>query len=137
MKRRQNQWLNRSLPKKKNRQEISRWKRKITLAVFSTKGAALKSFQLKKYQKECTKCAKDIFPVIKNLISGAKQPAKEKNNDLIELVTVNENMPYPLAITFPESAAEIAADSIYDADATKLDMTKDKNEQRLVFSTHF
>jgi YidC/Oxa1 family membrane protein insertase len=106
-------------------------------AVFSTRGAALKSFQLKKYQKECTKCAKDIYPVIKNLISGAKQPAKEKNNDLIELVAVNENMPYPLAITFPESAAEIAADSIYDVDATKLNMTKDKKEQRLVFSRTF
>ena len=48
-------------------------------AVFSTRGAALKSFQLKKYQKECSKCAKDIFPVIKNLISGAKQPAKEND----------------------------------------------------------
>ena len=106
-------------------------------AVFSTKGAAMKSFQLKKYQKECTKCAKDIYPEIKNFISGAKQPAKEKSNDLIELVAVNENMPYPLAITFPESTAEIAADSIYDADATKLDMTTNKTEQRLVFSRTF
>ena len=106
-------------------------------AVFSTRGAALKSFQLKKYQKECTKCAVDIWPAIKNFTSGAKQPVKEKSNDLIDLVAVNENMPYPLAITFPESAAEIAADSIYDADATKLDMTKDKKEQRLVFSRTF
>jgi len=106
-------------------------------AVFSTRGAALKSFQLKKYQKECTKCAGDIWPAIKNFTSGAKQPVKEKSNDLIDLVAVNENMPYPLAITFPESAAEIAADSIYDADATKLNMTKDKKEQRLVFSRIF
>ena len=59
--RRQSPQLNRLLLKKKSRQEISRWKRKITVAVFSTRGAALKSFQLKKYQKECTKCAKDIL----------------------------------------------------------------------------
>ncbi|MBN1364635.1 MAG: membrane protein insertase YidC [Syntrophaceae bacterium] len=106
-------------------------------AVFSTRGAALKSFQLKKYQKDCTKCARDIWPKIKNFIAGKKQPAKEKDNDLIELVAVQENMPYPLALTFPESAAEIRADSVYNADAIKLDMTKNKEEQRLVFSRTF
>ncbi|HUN54182.1 MAG TPA: membrane protein insertase YidC [Smithella sp.] len=106
-------------------------------AVFSTRGAALKSFQLKGYRKECTKCAKDIWPEIKNLIFGAKQPAKDRSDDLIELVAVNENTPYPLAITFPELAAEITANSIYDADTTKLDITKDKKDQRLVFSRTF
>ncbi len=106
-------------------------------AVFSTRGAALKSFQLKKYRKECTKCAGDIWPVIKNSFNGVKQPVKEKSNELIELVALNDNTPYPLTITFPESAAEITADSVYDADATKLDMTKDKEEQRLTFSRTF
>jgi YidC/Oxa1 family membrane protein insertase len=106
-------------------------------AVFSTRGAALKSFQLKKYKKECTKCAGDIWPAIKNFATGAKQPAKGKSNDLIELVTLNENMPYPLALTFPESEAGITADSVYEADAARLDMTKDKKEQRLVFSRIF
>ena len=51
-------------------------------AIFSTRGAALKSFQLKKYQKECAKCADDIYPVIKNSLAGTKQPAKSKNKDL-------------------------------------------------------
>jgi YidC/Oxa1 family membrane protein insertase len=106
-------------------------------AVFSTRGAALKSFQLKKYQKECIKCVKDILPAIKNLIDGKKQPDKEKSNELIELVTVQENMPYPLALTFPESTTGITADSVYDADVTGLDMTKDKNQQRLIFSRTF
>jgi YidC/Oxa1 family membrane protein insertase len=106
-------------------------------AVFSTRGAALKSFQLKKYKKECTKCAGDIYPAIKNFINGAKNPVEKKNNDLIELVQINEGMPYPLALTFPESSVEVTADSIYDADATKLDMTKTKEEQRLVFSRVF
>jgi len=106
-------------------------------AVFSTRGAALKSFQLKKYQKECIKCASDIYPAIKNFVTGVKQPAKIKSNDLIELITINENMPYPLALTFPESEAGITADSVYEADATKLDITKDKKEHRLVFSRIF
>jgi YidC/Oxa1 family membrane protein insertase len=106
-------------------------------AVFSTRGAALKSFQLKGYQKECTKCTEDIYPAIKNFITGKKQPAKEKNLDLIELVAIQENMPYPLALTFPESLAEITADSIYGVDVTKLDLTKTKKEQRLVFSRTF
>jgi YidC/Oxa1 family membrane protein insertase len=106
-------------------------------AIFSTRGGALKSFQLKGYQKECTECFDDIYPVIKNFVTGQKQPAKAKSKELIELVAVNEAMPYPLAITFPESAAQIAADSIYDADVTKLDMKNAKEKQRLVFSRIF
>ncbi len=107
------------------------------IAVFSTKGAALKSFQLKKYQEECTKCFSDIWPVIKNFVMGKKQQPKTKSNALIELVALKENMPYPLALTFPESQTEMTADSVYDADVTSLDMTKDKNQQRLVFSRTF
>ena len=84
----------------------------------------MKSFQLKEYQKECIKCTADIYPVIKNSLTGTKQPAKSKNKEPIELVAVNESMPYPLAITFPESAPEIAADSVYDADVTNLDTEK-------------
>jgi YidC/Oxa1 family membrane protein insertase len=106
-------------------------------AIFSTRGAALKSFQLKGYQKECIKCTADIYPVIKNSITGTKQPAKAKNNEPVELVVLNEAMPYPLAITFPESAPEITADSIYDADVTKLDLISAKEKQRLVFSQIF
>ena len=75
-------------------------------AIFSTKGAALKSFQLKGYQNECTECTDDIYPKIKNFVTGQKQQPKEKSKALIEVVTLNESMPYPLAITFPESAAE-------------------------------
>lgn len=106
-------------------------------AIFSTRGAALKSFQLKGYQKECTKCTADIYPVIKNSLTGAKQPAKSKDKEPIELVAVNEPMPYPLAITFPESAPEIAADSVYDADVSYLDMKNNKENKSLVFSRIF
>lgn len=106
-------------------------------AVFSTRGAALKSFQLKDYRKECTKCVGDIWPAIKNFVTGKKQPAKGKSNDLIEVVSLQENMPYPLALTFPESSPEISADSVFSADVTRLDMTKNKNKQSLVFSRTF
>jgi YidC/Oxa1 family membrane protein insertase len=106
-------------------------------AIFSTRGAALKSFQLKGYQKECTECTDDIYPKIKNFVTGQKQPDKTKSKELIELVVVNESMPYPLAITFPESAAEITADSVYDADVYKLDLQSSKEKQRLVFSRIF
>ena len=106
-------------------------------AIFSTKGAALKSFQLKGYQKECTECTDDIYPKIKNFVTGQKLPPKEKSKELIEVVTVNESMPYPLAITFPESAAEITAASVYNADVSKLDLQSSKEKQRLVFSRIF
>ncbi|MFA5322599.1 MAG: membrane protein insertase YidC [Smithella sp.] len=106
-------------------------------AVFSTRGAALKSFQLKKYHKECARCINDVWPIIKNFVTGKKQPDKEKTNELIELVVLKENMPYPLALSFPESQTDITADSVYDADVATLDMTKDKKQQRLVFSRTF
>ena len=106
-------------------------------AIFSTKGAGLKSFQLKGYQKECTECTDDIYPKIKNFVTGQKLPPKEKSKELIEVVTVNESMPYPLAITFPESAAEITAASVYNADVSKLDLQSSKEKQRLVFSRIF
>jgi len=104
------------------------------IAVFSTRGAALKSFQLKKYHQECEKCVKDIWPIIKNTLFGKKEASQEKSSQLIELVAVKENMPYPLALTFPESMPEITADSIYTVNGTALDMVKDQDEQRLVFS---
>ena len=106
-------------------------------AVFSTRGAALKSFKLKHYRKECEKCVSDIWPVIKNSFTGNKQTARNKGDELIELVALQENMPYPLALTFPESQTEITAESVYEANETGVDMMKDKNQQRLVFSRTF
>ena len=47
-------------------------------AIFSTRGAALKSFQLKGYQKECTKCTDDIYPKIKNFVTGTKATGQSK-----------------------------------------------------------
>ncbi|MBE3116478.1 membrane protein insertase YidC, partial [Candidatus Bathyarchaeota archaeon] len=92
------------------------------IAIFSTKGAALKSFRLKGYEKECVECADDIYPRIKSFFTGANEPAKPKSNELVELIQLKEDMPYPLAVTFPESNADVAADSIFEAKISELDL---------------
>jgi len=103
------------------------------IAIFSTKGAALKSFKLKGYQEECSECADDIYPILKNLFTSAKEKSKPKNNELVELVHVKEGMPYPLTVTFPESSLDIAADFVFGTNATKLDLINAKEKQSLVF----
>jgi YidC/Oxa1 family membrane protein insertase len=106
-------------------------------AVFSTRGAALKSFQLKKYHKECVNCTADIYPAIKSFFTGVKQPAKPTNKELIELVSLAENMPYPLAVTFPESDTAVSATSVYDTNSRGFDLLSSKEKQSLVFSRTF
>ncbi len=103
-------------------------------AIFSTRGGALKSFQLKGYQKDCTECTDDIYPRIKNFVTSSKEQLPPKSKGLVDLVEVKEGMPYPLTITFPESSINIAPDAIYEANATKLDLINAKEKQNLVFS---
>nr|HPK52991.1 membrane protein insertase YidC [Smithellaceae bacterium] len=103
-------------------------------AIFSTKGGALKSFQLKNYQKDCADCADDIYPRIKNLVTGSKEQLPPKKAGLVELVDVKDGMPYPLAVTFPESSIDIAPDSIYEANTASLNLTDTKEKQNLVFT---
>ena len=103
-------------------------------AIFSTKGGALKSFQLKGYQKDCIECADDIYPRLKKLFTGSSDQLPQKRPGLVELVNVKEGMPYPLAITFPESSVNISPDSIYETTTTNLDMISAKEMQHLIFS---
>lgn len=104
------------------------------IAIFSTKGGALKSFQLKDYQKDCTDCPDDVWPKIKKLFVKTSDQPLPKSKGLVELVDVKEGMPYPLAVTFPESTIDIAPNAIYETSTTDLDITKSKEKQRLVFS---
>ncbi len=103
-------------------------------AIFSTRGGALKSFQLKGYQKDCTECTDDIYPRIKNLFTGSKEQIPTKSKGLVELVDVKAGMPYPLDITFPESSINIAPDAIYESSTTNLDLITAKEKNSLVFS---
>ena len=103
-------------------------------AVFSTRGGALKSLKLKDYYQNCYKCTDDIYPRLKGFFTGTKEPVKPKTKDFVELVDVRDGMPYPLAVTFPDSSADVAPDAVFDTAAGKLDLINTKEKQQLVFS---
>lgn len=103
-------------------------------AVFSTRGAALKSLKLKNYYQDCYECTDDIYPKVKGMIFGSTEPVKPKTKDFVELVDVREGMPYPLAVTFPESSADVAPDAVFETASSKLDMVNTKEKQQLIFT---
>ena len=106
-------------------------------AVFSTRGAALKSLKLKKYYQDCYECTDDIYPKIKRMITGSKEPVKPKTKDFVELVDVRDGMPYPLAVTFPDSSADVAPDSVFETASSKLDLVNAKDKQQLIFTRSY
>ena len=83
-------------------------------ATFTTKGGALKSFKLKGYRKTI-----------------------DKNSELIELVEVEDGMPCPLTISFPDSSIDIPIDTIYEANVDSIKMTKTTNARGLIFSQSY
>ncbi len=103
-------------------------------AVFSTRGAGLKSLKLKDYHQDCVDCPEDIFPKIKNLFVSSKTPAKAKSGDFVELVDVHDGMPLPLSVTFPDSTADLSPEAVFETSAGKLDLTNVKEKQQIVFS---
>ncbi|HOC59593.1 MAG TPA: membrane protein insertase YidC [Smithellaceae bacterium] len=103
-------------------------------AIFSTRGAALKSLKLKGFYSECRECPDDLWPKIKNLFIGGKAPDKTKSNEFIELVDIRDGMPYPLAVTFPESSADVSPEAIFDTAAVKMDLINVREKRQLVFS---
>jgi YidC/Oxa1 family membrane protein insertase len=103
-------------------------------AIFSTRGAALKSLKLKNYYQDCYECTDDIWPKLKSLFTGQKNITKPKTKDFVELVDVRDGMPYPLAVTFPESSTNIAPNAVFDTAAGKLDLINAKEKQQLVFT---
>ena len=103
-------------------------------AVLSTRGAALKSLKLKGYYKDCHECTDDIWPKLKGFFTPAQNIDKPKTKDFVELVDVRDGMPYPLAVTFPESTGNIAADSVFETAATNLSLMEAKDKKQLIFS---
>ena len=103
-------------------------------AVFSTRGAALKSLKLKDYYQDCYKCNDDLWPKIKRLFTGSKDPVKPKTKDFVELVDVQNGMPYPLAVTFPESSTDISPNAVFETVTGKLDLMNARAKQQLIFS---
>ncbi|MBW2596085.1 MAG: membrane protein insertase YidC [Deltaproteobacteria bacterium] len=80
-------------------------------AIFSSKGASLKSFKLNGYRKDMS-----------------------KDSVLVELVNVGGSTDYPLTTTFPESSIDIPTDVIYESNLDSVDFTDDMGGKDLVFS---
>jgi YidC/Oxa1 family membrane protein insertase len=83
----------------------------LYIAVFTTKGGALKSLKLKDYRKELS-----------------------SDSELIELVRVQEGQAYPLGVSFSESSIPIPPDLTYDANAATLQVNDQTGEQKIIFS---
>jgi YidC/Oxa1 family membrane protein insertase len=90
-------------------------------AVLTTRGAALKSFQLKQYKTEVAN-SEDIVDIFMRLI-GQGKPKPTGGPKPIELVHVSEGMPRPLSVSFPDSTFNIPDNGFYEADGSLLDMT--------------
>jgi YidC/Oxa1 family membrane protein insertase len=104
----------------------------LYLAVFTTRGAALKSFQLKQY-KTALENSEDLVDIFYRLIGrGTGKPKKLPK--LIELVHVSEGMPRPFSVSFPDSTVNIPEDGFYEADGSALDMTRGTESRRLTFT---
>ena len=104
-------------------------------AVFTTRGAALKSFQLKQY-KTAVANSEDIVDIFMRLIGKGKSKPEE-GPKLIELVHVSEGMPRPLSVSFPDSTVNIPGDGFYEADGSLLDMTQGAESRRLTFAQSY
>jgi YidC/Oxa1 family membrane protein insertase len=101
-------------------------------AVFTTRGAALKSFQLKQYQTALPN-DEDLVDIFYRLI-GKGTPKPTGQSKLVELVHVSEGMPRPLAVSFPDSTVNIPGDGFYEADGNTLDMTRGPDPRKLTFT---
>ena len=104
-------------------------------AVFTTRGAALKSFQLKQYKTEVAN-SEDLVDIFMRMI-GQGKPKPEGGPKLIELVHVSEGMPRPLSVSFPDSTVNIPGDGFYEADGSLLDMTQGAESRRLTFAQSY
>jgi YidC/Oxa1 family membrane protein insertase len=83
-------------------------------AIFTTKGAALKSFKLNNYNVSL-----------------------EKDSDLVQLVTKTNDIDYPLSLSFPKSSINVDPSLIYETNQTTVDLTKLMDEKKLIFTRSF
>ena len=101
-------------------------------AVFTTRGAALKSFQLKQY-KTALEDNEDLVDKFYRWI-GRGKPKPEGQSKPIELVHISDGMPRPLSISFPDSTVNVPEDGFYVADSGGLDMTTGAESKSLTFT---
>ena len=79
-------------------------------AVFSTKGGALKSFKLKKYNKAL------------------------QHQECVELVNLNGFSDYPLAVTFPDSNISVPAGAFYQENVGSISLTQPGSSGQLILT---
>jgi len=101
-------------------------------AVFTTRGAALKSFQLKQYQTDLEN-NEDLVDIFYRLIGRGPEKSKAQSR-LIELVHVAEGMPRPLAASFPDSTVNVPEGGFYEADVSAINLTAGSGPRRLTFN---
>ena len=83
-------------------------------AVFTTRGAALKSFKLKDYRQTLA-----------------------ANSPLVELVDVKAGMNPPLVVTFPDSSVIVSPDDMYKADTGSVSLAQGSDTQKITFSVSY
>ena len=104
-------------------------------AVFTTRGGALKSFQLKGYRTELPEARRYTLDALLGLFGFKEKAARPALP--VELVHVQEGMTRPLAVTFPESTVDVPAEGMYEADAGSIDIVRSPDRNRLTFThTH-
>ncbi|MEW6332889.1 MAG: membrane protein insertase YidC, partial [Thermodesulfobacteriota bacterium] len=101
-------------------------------AVFTSRGAALRSFQLKHY-KTALADNEDLVDKFYRWI-GQGKPRPTDLSRPIELVHVSAGMPRPLSLSFPDSTVSIAEDGMYEVDGGKLDIRTGAEPKKLTFS---
>ena len=103
-------------------------------AVFTTRGGALKSFQLKGYYRTLPPDrlyhSPDFLSIFKQKDTAPPSPDAALP---IEMVHLREGMPRPLGIAFPESSVNIPQEGVYESDAGRLEIAKGGEGQRLTF----
>lgn len=103
-------------------------------AIFTTRGAALKSFQLKNYQTSISG-TKDIAEAFYGLL-GKKKPVHQPPAP-IELVHVQAGMPLPFTLSFPDSTLNVPENVFFEAQNSFLDLTKGEPSRSLTFTQSF
>jgi YidC/Oxa1 family membrane protein insertase len=80
-------------------------------AVFTTRGATLRSFQLKNFKNQL-----------------------DKNAGLIELVNITPDMPLPLSLSFVDSSILVATGDLYETDRSSISLSKNDQKATLTFT---
>jgi YidC/Oxa1 family membrane protein insertase len=104
-------------------------------AVFTTRGAGLKSFELRHY-KTSVPGAKDIANTLLRLV-GRGKPEDKSAPRQIELVNAAEGMALPFTVSFPDSTINIPENALFETSENMLDLTRQSEKRTLIFTQSY